>query len=285
MLNYIIATYDSNTLEYSLQIQLQILYTLIQAGNNKYISQITIVCPSSRLDKTPHTYYYQKELWLKLFKETTIKLVYLDYFGDNKNASYDQWLQAYLEYPNFEYYIFMEDDYTPHPSIINFDTILVDYYNQTIKEHSNGIGYVCSLAGEMYNFKHHAAISNGIINKKSMNILGETVLEDFYDLVEKQFCQIGFSELFTRQDIPIFSMHNDYKAWFWCSTSKKLTNYSSQDVQAFLFVPIQLLMGVYFPIENNKNHTTTNSIITTNNNPSFSNRKFKSTTFRRGIYR
>jgi hypothetical protein len=236
MLNYIIATYSANKLEYILQIQLQTLYTLVISGDNKYLSQITIVCPQVDSER-PH--YYQKDIWEKLFEATNVKLVYLDYVGDNKNASYDQWIQGVLKYPDFEYYLFIEDDYTLHPSLVNFDSLLVDYYNDVIGESKEG--YVCSL---YEGYLGH--ISNGIVNKKTIDSLGETVLEDFYKLVQNEFCQIGFIQLFDKKKIDIITMHKDFLALFWCSSKQKLTNFSPKDVTKFAFIPVQYLMNEYF---------------------------------------
>ncbi len=263
MLNYIIATYSANKLEYTLQIQLQILYTLVMSGDNKYLSQITIMCPKVN---SGYRHYYQKDIWEKLFEKTNIKLVYLDYVGDNKNASYDQWIQGVLEYPNFEYYLFIEDDYAPHPSLVNFDSILVDYYNEMIKD--SGEGYLCSL---YEGYLGH--ISNGLVNKKTINSLGETVLEDFYKLVENTFCQIGFIQLFENKKIDIITMHKDFMALFWCSSKQNLTNFSLKEVDKFMFIPIQYLMNEYFElnIKNIPNITA--------------NTKTKRQIYNRGFYR
>ena len=56
----------------------------------------------------------------------------------NEGQSYGSWVEAYLKYTDeFEYYIFVEDDYKPaHP---NFDQILAQMY-----ETSKNCGYLCS---------------------------------------------------------------------------------------------------------------------------------------------
>lgn len=244
MLNYVIATYNGNKLEYTLQNQLQILYTLVMRNKLKYLTQITIVCPPTKDKHTPFKFYYQKDHWQSLFDQTKIKLVYIDYIGENDNASYDQWLQAYFAFPDFDYYIFMEDDYAPHPSLTNFDSQLVEFYEKTLDE--TKIGYLCSFASKLYGFPHHAAISNGIINNKTLKSLGENVLDEFYTLAKTTHCQIAFSKLFTMKEIDILSMHNDFAAWFWCSGYNKLTNYSNDSVTKFMFIPMQYLVSFYF---------------------------------------
>lgn len=260
MLNYVIATYNGNKLEYTLQIQLQILYSLVMQNNLKYLSQITIVCPPTKQKHESFEFYYQKDLWQSLFDKTEIKLVYLDYIGENNTASYDQWLQAYLAYPEFEYYLFIEDDYTIHPSLINFDSQLVEYYEQELGE--DKIGYMCSYAAKLHGFPHHAAISNGIMNNKTLKLLGDNILEDYYKLARTTHCQIAFSKLFTQKGMNILDMHNKFTAWFWCSGKSRLINYSDKDDSGneFMFIPIQYLLSYYFVKSPPSTSTTSNMV-------------------------
>jgi hypothetical protein len=247
MLNYIIATYDANTFEYSLQMQLQTLYTIIMQDKIKYLSQVTIVCPKTKPSDVAHKFYYQKDMWLKLFEKSKVKLVYMDYIGENKSASYDQWLQAYLAYSDFEYFLFIEDDYCIHPSMVDFDSTLVEYYNN--KTNGNG-GYICTLASILYKIEYHAAISNGLVDKKTMIKLGSTILEDFYKLDEKFNCQLAFSKLFKNKNIDIISMHEDFTPLFWCSKKRKIENFSTNDIKRKIFIPVQYLIYSHFPTLN-----------------------------------
>jgi hypothetical protein len=246
MLNYIIASYDGNKLEYSLQIQLQVLYSLIMQGKLKHLSQVTIVCPKTKPQHKPHAFYYQKDMWLNLFEKTNIKLVYMDYVGENKTASYDQWIQAYLAYPDFEYFLFIEDDYCIHPSLSTFDSDLIDYY----LEKTNGKdGYMCTLASELYDIEYHAAISNGIVNKSTMVRLGPNILSDYYQIAKHWDCQLSFSKLFKNKGIDIFSMHEKYMALFWSSYKVVLENFSKNTDNIF-FIPVQFLFQCYFNFVN-----------------------------------
>lgn len=244
MLNYVIATYNGNKLEYTLQTQLQILYTLVMRNQLKYLTQITIVCPPTKDKHQPFKFYYQKDHWQSLFDQTKIKLVYINYIGENNTASYDQWLLAYLAFPDFEYYIFMEDDYTLHPSLTNFDSQLVEFYEKELGK--DKLGYMCSFASNLHGFSHHAAISNGIINNKTLKFLGENVLDEFYKLAKTTHCQIAFSKLFTLKEIDILDMHNKFAAWFWCSGKNRLINYSNDNISDLMFIPIQYLLSFYF---------------------------------------
>lgn len=211
-------------------------------GKTRYISQVTIVCPKTKSHHTSSPYYYNKNKWENLFGNTCrhVKLVYIDYVGDNNHASYDQWIQAYLKFPDFEYYIFMEDDYCVHPSIFDFDHQLVEFYNKKVSE-SNNIGYLCTFSEF-----GHASISNGIINKKTMNFINrnEDILENFYIKSNNTEAQIGFSNMFTQNKsgyVPIYSMHEDFLALFWSSFRKQIELFSSQHVNKYMFIPLQFI--------------------------------------------
>lgn len=247
MLNYIIATYAGNYWEFTLQLQLQVLYTLVMKGDLKHLSQVTIVCPKVKEGQFEHPLYYQKDLWLDLFSKSKVKLVYLDYKGENTTASYDQWIQAYLAYPDFEYFLFMEDDYTVHPSLTNFDVVLVDYYNASV-DAQGGVGYLCTLASSLNNIPHHAAISNGIVNKKTMQKLGEGILDDFYKLASKCVgkSQYAFSLLFEHKGVNILSTHHHFAAWYWSTVRNYLEIYSDKSVTSVMFVPVQYFLRPHF---------------------------------------
>lgn len=252
MLNYIIATYAATKWEYTLHLQLQTLYALVMKGETKYISQVTIVCPKVKQGQLEQPFYYQKDLWSELFAKTNVKLVYLDYVGNNKDASYDQWIQGYLAYPDFEYFLFIEDDYTIHPSLTTFDKLLVDYYNESVKE-CDGVGYLCTLASPLNTLPHHAAISNGIVNKKTMERLGaggEGLLDDFYALAQKHRgqSQYAFSLVFENKNVKILSTHDHFAAWYWSTVRNSLEIYSDARVTNLLFVPTQYLLSPHFRI-------------------------------------
>src|SRR6478752_9724721 len=147
-LNYIIATYSGiyrthENKEYVLQRQLQQLYKILKAGKLSLLKQVTIVCPTPRHPAYPK--YYQSRMWSYVFEREFphVKLVYLDYHGANEDHSYDQWLQGYVAYPNFDYYLFMEDDYCFDLQQTAFDRALVDMYLRRFPEN---IGYLSTWA-------------------------------------------------------------------------------------------------------------------------------------------
>ena len=78
----------------------------------------------------------------------------------NIGRSYGQWSRIYEKYRNqFDYYIFIEDDY--QPVLDNFDSVLIDMYE------SKNCGFLCGLVLDetgRYGIKSqkHAGITNGI---------------------------------------------------------------------------------------------------------------------------
>jgi hypothetical protein len=241
MLNYIIATYSANKLEFSLHTQLLVLHNLLLQKAPKYLSQITVVCPQPK--KMPHRHYYNKDVWTNLFSSVGVRIVYLDYLGDNINSSYDQWIQGYLTYPDFDYYILMEDDYCFDPTLVHFDEILVNRYNSLV-EKTNGVGYLCTLGHHALCKELHAAISNGILNRKTFETIGPDILRRFYAYAKSNYCQMAFSYLFLRnkQRIPILSMHEEYRALFWETNQNKMKEFMTKpNVKKRMIIPIQYL--------------------------------------------
>jgi len=76
----------------------------------------------------------------------------------NTGASYGIWNESFRRYPDYDYYILMEDDYVPVQD--NFDKTLVDIAESTTAP------YVCTMVGWGCGggALPHAAISNGIVN-------------------------------------------------------------------------------------------------------------------------
>jgi hypothetical protein len=242
-LHYIIATYPGTKTEYALEIQLQQLLTIILAGQTTLLKQITIMCTQAKPEHTEKVYYYNKEKWLGIFARSCpgITLVFENYIGENKHASYDQWIQGYLLYPNYDYHLFIEDDYFIHPSLLTFDRDVVDSYNSVLASHGTNVGYVCSYATTT-NHHYHATISNGIVNKASMELLGPDILEKYYACAEDyKIEQVAFSDLFIKGGVPLYSFEHVYTSLFWSSLHNRLDVYSPVTVGKLLFVPLQYL--------------------------------------------
>lgn len=246
-MNYIIASYAGTNYEYSLELQMQNLFTILLNKKTTLLKQVTIVCPEVKPQHTRKQFYYNWDKWIYLFQTYLphINLIYMDYVGKNLHASYDQWIQAILKFPDFDYFLLVEDDYCIHPSVLDFDTQLVDTYNTIAK---GGLGYVCTYADAIMGHHYHAAISNGIVNRKTIEKFkdkGVDLLEQYYKCASDYGIeQVGFSDLFLKNDIPVYSLHNNYKALFWSSYRNKVECFSKNDVQQFLFIPIQFLTNL-----------------------------------------
>lgn len=242
-LNYIIATYPGTKTEYALEIQLQQLLTIILAGKTLSLKQVTVMCTNCKPEHTEKVYYYNKEKWMTIFEKYCpgIQLVFANYIGENKHASYDQWIQGYNLYPNYDYYLFIEDDYFIHPSQLSFDQNVIDAYNSILSSRGTNVGYVCSYATTT-NHHYHATISNGIVNKTSLEMLGSDILEKYYTCADEyKIEQVAFSDLFIKNDVPVYSFEHVFCALFWSSLHNRLDVYSPVTVGTLLFVPLQYL--------------------------------------------
>lgn len=241
-MNYIIASYAGTKYEFSLELQLQGLFTILMNKKAIHIRQVTIVCPPVKPGHVAKTHYYNKDKWTSLFEadHPYIKLVYMDYVGENVHASYDQWLQAIINYPEFDYYLLIEDDYCIHPSLLDFDVQLIKTYN----DQHNGFGYLCTYADAVMGHPYHAAISNGIVSRKTIEFIterGVDLLDQYYQCANE--CgseQVGFSNMFLKFDVPVYSLHTIYTAMFWSSYRNRIELYSDI-LDKYFFLPIQYL--------------------------------------------
>jgi hypothetical protein len=128
-----------------------------------------------------------------------------------------------------------------HPSQLTFDQDVVKSYNNILSERGTNVGYVCSYATTT-NHHYHATISNGIVNKESMELLGPDILEKYYACAEDyKIEQVAFSDLFIKGGVPLYSFEHVYISLFWSSLHNRLDVYSPVTVGKLLFVPLQYL--------------------------------------------
>lgn len=229
-INYVIATWagkrdrlHKNSTEY-LKIHLS---ALLKFENS--ISQITIVKPD--FDIT-HEYYANSKKYMD--KISNLKI--LDY--NNDCLSYGQWIAAYKKYSNnFDYYIFVEDDYCP--AIDNFDSLLVKLLD-------NRDVYLCGQAGDVNIWGKHAAISNGIVSSKSL----EKSINNLYKFTKASGVeQVGFSNGFLESGIDIVDWTDYYMSPFYDSDPHVLIEYSKVKNDKYIFIPIQMKLE-NIPIKN-----------------------------------
>ena len=77
----------------------------------------------------------------------------------NVGVSYGQYFRAYEKYrTEFDYYIFMEEDYVP--TMDHFDSVLINLYEDLFSE---DIGHLTCWFIDLYNMEH-AAFSLGVVS-------------------------------------------------------------------------------------------------------------------------
>jgi hypothetical protein len=178
--------------------------------------------------------------WIDLFTSMDVVINFIDYVGDNKHHSYDQWIQGYLFNKKLDYYIVMEDDYCVDPKNIEFDIELLHHYKDKFPD---DIGYLCAYAHEIDNNILIASISLGIISRKTFELIGEDILDKFYSTKKYNCPQIDFSCLFKDHNINILDIQEYYMIPFWESNNKKFVYYSKVSNKNFrhIFLPVQFL--------------------------------------------
>jgi len=200
-----------------------------------HIHEVIIVRPQTRTE--PYKYFYKPELWRKQLSLFGIRLIFLSYFGKNIDYSYDQWIQGCLT-SNSEYNLIIEDDYCINSNNLNWDEDIINLYNQKFP---NGIGYLTQWASEEVDgeyFGYHAAISNGLISKKTMIQLNDPI-NRYFSISNNLHPQIKFSNMFLENNIQILDMKDVYKLPFWVSHTQSFRDFSDINAEEYVFIPVQ----------------------------------------------
>lgn len=195
------------------------------------ITQITLIKPLCRTSKFSN--YYRIEEWRKIIP---VKIIVLE-FDKPELYSYGQWIHAFETFPDFDYYILMEDDYIFAKD--NFTTELLDTFKEKIP---SGIGYLSTLVADMHGWERHAAISNGIISNSASKVFK---LEEFISKTQRcsgDVCQLIFSKILMSNNIQLGDFSDKYQALFW---NNELRNYSERNIENILIIPVQKLHGIY----------------------------------------
>lgn len=156
---------------------------------------------------------------------------------NNAGQSYGSYSDAYLRYPDFDYYIFIEDDYVP---VINdFDKLLAQMFDSCPEA-----GYLCSYAHNAAPEGAHAAISNGITSKKILS-----AIKDKFGVIPHAARatathtysadpQLEFSRAFMKVHTRIYDYLSYYSSPF--NEAGKLVLYGKPNLPVLLH-PIQFL--------------------------------------------
>lgn len=166
----------------------------------------------------------------------------------NEHYSMSQFIKAYEIYTTkFDYYIFLEDDYTP--IVDNFDKIIISIYK---KKFPNNIGVLANIVigkkyfGESCKFADHwdgvMIVSRETLEQVKTHF--NTSLSNTYEmLLEKSYknkpksggrCQMIFSNMFTKANIMHKSMLSEYPFIF--NDSKQNYHICNDDNKARIFI-------------------------------------------------
>lgn len=234
-INYCIATYEGKCLSRknpeeanNLHDHIVILSKLIPTLKIP-ITQITIVKPICK-DHIKHENYYRFNKWSKMFPTVPVFILEFNY---PKLYSYGQWIYNYKCFPNFDYYIVIEDDYVFYTE--NFTEKLLKLYREKIP---NNFGYLSSWVSKLHKFSLHSAISNGMISREAFSTLDINL---FSKNVIDSNCQYMFSKMLIDRGVILKDFIENYKAYFWNGIN--VINYSKNSVKETLIVPVQFLRG------------------------------------------
>jgi hypothetical protein len=198
------------------------------------LTQITIVKPVCFGEKFYN--YYRIEEWRKLIPD--VEIVVLD-FEHPELFSYGQWIHAYQNFPNFDYYITTEDDYCfDH---VDFTSILLELF---MKKIPSNIGYLSSLVQA-----DTAAIAVGMMSRETMELQDVEKLKKYAN--NGPYIQVEFSKTLFDKGIPILDTANEYRALYWADGVNQygeyfssLVNYSvNKNLVENLIVPVQYFQG------------------------------------------
>ena len=222
-INYIIATWSGKRVKkvdevYYENVLKKHIEKLSKTKHN--LTQITVMRPQNDIRNS----YYDFETLPNMVIEEC----------PNEYFSYGQWVRAANKYvDDFDYFIFIEDDYVPDCD--NFDHKLIELYVEDT--------YLCSKAAKLTSKIHHCAISNGIISSKTYKkvIEKQSMPEWFAKFKERDF-QIGFSKYLVDNGVSLVDYSDNYMVTFH-EQNFQIKDYSGENVKNNyeIFMPIQKL--------------------------------------------
>lgn len=155
----------------------------------------------------------------------------LELFSDvlvrgNDQGSYGAWKDGYLANPGYEWYFFLEDDYTFN--LDNFDQLMIDLWEPWMSYLAERIFFAAALSHT------HTAISNGLTR-------GEILAEIDWSLLTAQNqydsrLQMGWSGLFKMSGLAHIA--DKYSTPFWTG---EYIQYWEDQSKPHLIIPMQML--------------------------------------------
>ncbi len=201
------------------------------------LSQVTIGHPHNPRMSTDFSGFIQK---LKSLDDgTPIRVLPME----NKGMSYGQWTQIIRgEVENFDYHIFMEDDFGV--AIDNFDDILIEVFESKIN-----CGFLCGLVADpdgRYKIScqvRHAAISNGISSKEVLKHMLETYNGTLPYVKCGYESQVLWSNAFVKAKYEIHDWLDEYRSLFFSNNRHpvRLFTESFYKTGPDIFNPLQVV--------------------------------------------
>lgn len=223
--NYVIATWSGTRRAPNNDYLKNHLLKLLSLKHD--LSQITIVKP---IFEGYNKSYYDVE---NIIDKFDCDVVILEK-NNNLGQSYGQLFFAFEKFgDNFDYYIFIEDDYIPN--INNFDSLLLKEYTS-----KNFEGYLCSYAGITKDYPDGGcAVSNGIISTdyiKKIYTKFPNVLEKI-NAPEGWMCHVNFANLIFESGLSFRDFASNYRVPYY---GNNIIEYGRTDTSDSIFVPHQL---------------------------------------------
>ena len=248
-INYVIATYagvskkretsDKGITPLVLQMHLDKLIEFIPSTS--MISQVTIIRPNV-IDSDSYSEYYQIEEKVDIIQnQYNIPVKFVNMENHATGVSYSQYRKAFQKYPNFDFYILMEDDWVPCQPCFD-ELLLSEWKNQFSTIRCNA--YLCLWYTAIMRYKKHAAISVGLISQKALSELRKCCKMDV------QLDQYNFSLALQRLGTKIndFSDHGSkWRILFWETSKGVVYDFSDTECnKECLLAPLQyILMDKY----------------------------------------
>jgi hypothetical protein len=215
-------TYSRNDPEFIKDRSTYIRTTINQLTHLRHdLDQITIMLPHND-ERSPELFRYLHEL-PEGIKNT--RLVVRE--CPNGGYSYKPLIRAWMEWPDFDYYIFVEDDYAPVKH--NFDSTLIKIMNEEMCD------YLAScVVKDMYGMEPHChpSIANGVIRRDCF----EDVCEKVY--TDPGFAQVVFGIAFHRKRYRIADYRHLYSSPYWSGDG---VNWNDPTTRDEIIVPWQVL--------------------------------------------
>lgn len=232
-INYVIATYAGRSLKresgdkgitpHILRLHLEQLITLLPSVTA--IKQITITKPSVKDDAIYNEYYDIDDKVQIIEKQYGIPVKFVEMSNYEHGLSYSQYRMVYKTFPQFDFYMVMEDDWVPVQQ--EFDKLLLNAWNQKFTSLKD-LGYLCLWYAKCNLPKLHAAISVGIISQSAMKAFDEK-----YPMTQ-EFGQYEFSRTFEDLKASVKDFCDDGKSWrilFWQSSTGKIYDFSQSTTE------------------------------------------------------